>query len=119
MKKLLLVLIATLCIAFLYAQDRKMSEIKPAELPKETAKWVTSNIPGGSIVRAGKIEEKGTVSYVAIVENKGQKRSYIFDKEGKFVGKGDNMLKNASQATPKPSVATDPKTQTKNPASGK
>lgn len=119
MKKIIFVLIATLSIACLFAQDRKMSEIKPADLPKETAKWVTANIPGGSIVRAGKIEEKGTVNYVAVVENKGQKRSYIFDKEGKFVGKGDNLLKSAGQQAPKPAVATDPKTQTKNPASGK
>lgn len=119
MKKIILVLFATFSIAFLFAQDRKMSEIKPADLPRETSKWVTTNIPGGSIVRAGKIEEKGTVNFVAVVENKGQKRSYIFDKEGKFVGKGDNLLKNAGQPAAKPAVATDPKSQTKNPATGK
>lgn len=90
-----------------YSQDRKMSEIKASDLPKGVSTWINDNLPGGKITRAGKIEEKGTVTYAAVIEAKGRKHSYLFDKDGKFIGKGDNV-----SAAPKPATTgtTGPKT---------
>ena len=99
MKKIIAIAFALLISAFVFAQDKKMSELKISDLPKGVSKWVETSMPGGKIVRAGKIEEKGTLSYMAAVEFKGSKHSYIFDKDGKFVGKGDNLVN--SQAAPK------------------
>jgi hypothetical protein len=107
MKKVMLIALLFVFAVAGYSQDRKMTEIKASDLPKGVTTWVNSNLPGGKITRAGKIEEKGTISYAAVVEAKGSKHSYIFDKDGKFVGKGDNV-----SAAPKPASTgtTGPKT---------
>lgn len=96
----MLMLIAALFSMGIFAQNGNVTEIKTTELPKETAKWVSENIPGGKIVRAGKIDDKGTISYAAVVESSGQKHSYLFDKNGKFTGKGDNLMKGKTQSAP-------------------
>jgi hypothetical protein len=80
-------MIAAIFSVATFAQEKKMTELKTDQLPKETTKWVTQNAPGGTIVRAGKIEENNVVTYVAVVETKGQKHGYQFDKDGKFLGK--------------------------------
>ena len=84
-------MIAAMFSMVVFAQNQKTTELKPSQLPKETTKWITENIPGGTITRAGKIEENGVLSYAAVVENKGQKHAYLFDKDGKFTGKGDHL----------------------------
>jgi len=110
MKKLILFLLAAMFSMAMYAQDKKMSELKPEQLPKETTKWVTDNVPGGTIVRAGKVEENGVLTYVAVVESKGQKHSYLFDKDGKFNGKaGKPATTKASGPTSAPAPAPAPK----------
>lgn len=98
MKQAILALTAFLFAWTLSAQTPKMSELKPDQLPKETSKWVSTNIQGGKVVRAGKIEEKGTLTYVAVVEAQGQKRVYLFDKSGNFSGKGDHLFQGKGQA---------------------
>ena len=86
------------------AQDKKMTEIKTSQLPKGVSEWVTKNVDGGKITRAGKVEENGVLSYVAMVDMKGQNRAFLFDKDGKFTGKGDHLFK--SQPATKPPVKT-------------
>jgi hypothetical protein len=109
MKKIMLMMIAAMFSLVIFAQDKKMTEVKVDQLPKEATKWITQNLAGGTITRAGKIEEKGVTSYVAVVEVKGQKHAYLFDKDGKFTGKGDNMKgqvppPSKAPATPKPAA---------------
>ncbi len=117
---LIILLLSFMFTAGLYAQDKKMSEIKVSQLPKGVSEWVSKNIPGGSITRAGKIEENGGLSYVAMVDIKGQNRAFVFDKEGKFIGKGDNVLKSSPPAKPavkaQESKPTDKSSATDNPA---
>lgn len=88
MKKIALITLAVLLTGFVFGQNRKVSEIKPGELPKGVNTWVGSNVPGGTITRAGKIEENGTVTYAVVIESNGRKHSYKFDKDGNFAGKG-------------------------------
>jgi hypothetical protein len=97
MKRIFMIVISALIVTAVMAQDKKMSELKTSQLPKETTKWVTTNIPGGKIARAGKIEEKGVLTYVAVVESSGQKHAYLFDKDGKFSGKGDHLFSGKGQ----------------------
>ncbi len=80
-------MIAAVFSMVVFAQDKKMTEMKPDQLPKEITKWVSQNAQGGTIVRAGKVEENKVLTYVAVVETKGQKHGYQFDKDGKFLGK--------------------------------
>jgi hypothetical protein len=100
MKKIMLLMIAAMFSMVVVAQDQKTTELKISQLPKETTKWIANNIPGGNITRAGKIEDKGVISYAAVVETKGQKHAYLFDKDGKFTGKGDHMFKTTPATTP-------------------
>ncbi len=118
MKKTMLLLIAAIFSIAVFAQDRKQTEIKISQLPKETTKWVSENIAGGKIVRAGQMDEKGTRSYAAVVESNGQKYVYLFDKNGKFTGKGDpgkfkgqpaKTTKAVAPATPPSGTSTDTK----------
>jgi hypothetical protein len=111
MKKLMLIMIAAMFSVAVSAQDKKTTEIKPGELPKAVSEYVAKNLGGGTIVRAGKIDEKGVISYAAVVETGGQKRAFIFDKDGKFVGKADNIAKPAAP-TAKPPVKSDTKPAT-------
>jgi hypothetical protein len=112
MKKVMFLFIASFLFATVFAQEKKTTEIKINQLPKGVSDWVTQNVAGGKITRAGKIEEKGVISYVAMVDMKGQNRAFLFDKDGKFTGKGDDLLKKT-----KPPVKTqDAKPPTKAPA---
>ncbi len=97
MKKIALIALAIFLTGFVFGQNRKVSEIKPGELPKGVNTWIDSNVPGGTIARAGKIEENGTVTYAVVIESKGRKHSYKFDKDGNFAGKGAG----AAGATPR------------------
>ena len=107
MKKTTFLFIALILSAVIYAQNVKTAEIKPSQLPKGATDYIAKNIPGGSITRAGKIEEKGEVIYGAVVEVKGTKHYYLFDKNGAFKGKGDQMF-NSLLAAPAKSPPANP-----------
>ena len=106
MKKTMLLLIAVIFSLVAFAQEKKITELKISQLPKETTKFIKTNISGGKITRAGKVEENGITSYVAVVETQGQKHVYLFDKNGKFSGKGDHLAKGKGQPA---DAKTDPK----------
>jgi YD repeat-containing protein len=108
MKKLMFFLAAVVFSTMLHAQDKKVTEIKTTDLPKEVTTFITKNMPGAKITRAGKVDEKGVISYLAVLERQGTKHAYQFDKEGKLIGKADNMnLQSAGKAAPAGTV-TDP-----------
>ena len=82
--------------------------MKIKDLPKEVSTFITKNFAGGTITRAGKIEEKGDVSYLAVIERAGTKHAYQFDKEGKLIGKADNILSTAKPGEVKTTPAAKP-----------
>jgi hypothetical protein len=113
MKKTAMLLLLTIYSLMVFAQERKLTEIKPDQLPKGVKTWVDQNAPGGKIVRAAKMVELNVLTYIAVVESKEQKRSYQFDKDGKFIGKADKLFNNEDLKTkgPKaspPGANTDP-----------
>ena len=89
MKKIILSLFAFLMFFFLVAQ--KMTEVKSSELPKSIAKYFHDNMPGAKILKAVRIEDKGTIKYNVAVDLKNKKYVYVFDKNGKFLKKGDDV----------------------------
>jgi hypothetical protein len=99
MKKMMLAAVAAIFAVFVFAQDKKMSELKISDLPKGVSEYCEKNF-GGKPVRAGKIEEKSTVTYVALVDMKGTKHAFLFDKDGKFTGKGDHLFNAKTQPVP-------------------
>lgn len=76
---------------------KKINEVKIPDLPNGISDYVKKNIPGGTIVRAGTIEEKGILTYVVMVKDNNGKHAYLFDKSGNFTGKGDHLLPNRGQ----------------------
>lgn len=116
MKKIILLFVAAIMVLAVTAQERKVVELKKEQLPKTTQKYIADNFPGGTVARAGKVDDKGVVSYVVVIDTKGRKHSYVFDKDGNFQGKGDKMVPppppaGAKQATG--ATQTDPKQSTK------
>ena len=99
MKKVLTFLAAILCSTMMIAQNPKITEIKTNQLPKAVGDYVSKNLGNGTVTRAAKVEENGTLSYLAMVDMKGQKHAFLFDKDGKFTGKADHLLKQAKSST--------------------
>jgi len=110
MKKVMFFLIAVSFSMMVFSQNKKVTDIKNSQLPKETQIYISKNLSGAIITRAAKIEEGSVFSYLAVVEIKGQKYACLFDKNGKFMGKDDKYLPTPSVL--KPTV----KTQESNPA---
>lgn len=109
MKKTLLIIISLLFTSTLFAQ--KMTEIKTSDLPKATTDYIATNMPGSTLFKAAKVEENGTFTYNVAVDIKGRKHILVFDKDGKFLKKGDNMVQEQ-----KSNPNTDPKNAPKPPA---
>jgi hypothetical protein len=105
MKKIILIFAGILFSTVIFAQ--KSTEIPAAKLPKATTDYLKDNLPGTKIDKAFKVEDKGVVTYNVTVDVKGNKHMFIFDKDGKFLKKGDNLIQ--SGGTPK--TATPPAKQ--------
>jgi hypothetical protein len=109
MKKILITLTAVLFSTILFAQ--KTAEIPVSKLPKAATNYITDNLPGTKIVKAAKIDDKGVITYSATVDVKGKNHVFIFDKDGKFLKKGDDLVgapaKDKSSAKPAEKPLTD------------
>ncbi|MCK9423192.1 MAG: hypothetical protein M0Q38_11405 [Bacteroidales bacterium] len=99
MKKSLLFFVAVLFAIVCFSQNQKLVDIKTSQLPKGAIDFVKQNLPGAQIVRAAKMDDKSGTTYVAVTEIKGKKFAYQFDKEGKFLGKADHLVKAQTQGT--------------------
>ena len=76
---------------FLNLFSQKMTEVKSSELPKTITKYIDDNVSGAKVLKAVKIENKGTVKYNVAIDHKNRKYVYVFDKNGKFLKKGDDV----------------------------
>jgi hypothetical protein len=99
MKKLVLVLLVSFCTTVLFAQ--KTTEVKTKDLPKATTDWVKTNMPPATIQKSIKLEDKGTVTYNVLVLSAGRKHILVFDKDGKYLQKGDDLYKAAPKGDAK------------------
>ena len=82
------------------ASAQKYTEIKVSQLPQATRDYLTQNMPGADITKAVQIDNKGTLYYGVVFENRGRKRVLIFDKDGNFYQKGDNLNVQPKPETP-------------------
>jgi hypothetical protein len=109
MKKIIISLAAIMMTTIMFAQ--KSTDIPVSKLPKAATEYLTNNLPGTTITKAAKIEDKGEITYSATVDVKGKKHLFIFDKEGKFLKKGDDLVaepaKDKSAAKPAEKPLTD------------
>jgi len=90
MKKIILTLVAALCSTLLFSQN--YSEIKASQLPKGATTYVTTNFKGMPIKKAVKIDDNGVIKYGAVLEGNGRKYTLVFDKNGKFLDKGESLF---------------------------
>jgi hypothetical protein len=104
MKKLALLMVAVLFVAFVSAQTK--TELKPADLSKPAAEYIAKNFVGYTVDKVFKCDNKGTVTTEVMVAKGPEKQTLVFDKEGKFLKK--EAAKVESKTTVKPPVKTTP-----------
>jgi hypothetical protein len=95
MKKLLLMLVAVVFASVTFAQTK--TEVKPKDLPKSVTDYITQSMPAYKADKAFKVDSKGVITYNVLVVKGTEKHVLVFDKDGKFVKKGDNEAKQAKQ----------------------
>lgn len=98
MKKQCIILLTFLFATAVFAQTR--TEIKIEQLPKKVTEYITKNMPGAKTDRAMKEDNKGVISYYTLITFAGQHHILVFDKDGNFVKKGDNIFKESQKSNP-------------------
>jgi len=53
-------------------------------------------MPGASIFKAVKLDDKGTLTYNVAIDVHGRKHILVFNKTGKFLKKGDDLVNSAN-----------------------
>jgi hypothetical protein len=86
------------CFAII-GSAQNYTDIKYSELPKTTQDYVKVNLAGLDITRTVKIEDNGKTNYGVVFESRGAKHVLIFDKDGNYLQKGDDLF--SQQAKPK------------------
>lgn len=104
MKKTLLFIAALFISVTLFSQTRT-TDIPASKLPAGVTQYLQDNLPGSTITKAAKVEEKGDITYNVTIDLKGKKHQFVFDKAGKFLKKGDALV---DSRTPKPVPAAKP-----------
>jgi len=97
MKRIFIFLFASLFITGVIAQN--YTEIKTSQIPKKITEYFTKNLRTYTLGRAAKSIDKGVIKYEVVAETHGHKAIYVFDKDGKFLGRERN-LKGKEQAKP-------------------
>ncbi len=97
MRKVLLILITFIVSTWVFAQ--KMTEVKTTDLPKPIEKYINDSMLGASIFKAVKVDDKGTLTYNVAIDVHGRKHILVFNKAGKFLKKGDELVKSANKAS--------------------
>jgi hypothetical protein len=111
MKKVTLTLFIALFSMMVFAQTK--TEMKPSELPKSITDYIAQNVKAFTIFKAFKVDSKGVITYDVVVTKGSDKRILVFDKDGKFMKKGDQETKETLKSAPdtKPKT-TQPATKT-------
>ena len=91
MKKITLLLMLFSISCFVFPQQYE--EISIAKLPKGVKDYVTQNFKNVKIIRAAQSVQNNEKIYGAVIEADGRKYSMIFDKNGTFIQKADDLLK--------------------------
>jgi hypothetical protein len=99
MKKLIIVVIAVFLATVTFGQKQNYTEIKPSALPKNATTWIKKNMSQSTIQKAAVSTDKGTTTYLVILEYNGNKKMIRFNKNGEYLGKGTSNRDNP-QAKP-------------------
>ena len=114
MKKL--ILLSVMCCAILFAnaqtntkttttndkttaidQNKSKTPVQTKDLLKAITDNITKDYPGYKIMESYKITEKDVITYEVIVEKGTTKVKLIYDKDGKFLHKGNAIPIKATQ----------------------
>jgi hypothetical protein len=116
MKRMIIFVLCLLIAAVAGAQT--ITDISMSQLPKATRDYIAENMPNANITRTVKIDDKGITKYGVVFESNGRKRALIFDKDGKFLTKAENLEQATGpvhQANPQ-GTGTTSTTPSKNPS---
>jgi hypothetical protein len=96
MRRLFLGIILSCFTVALWAQN--YTDIKKSDLPKTTQDYIKVNLAGLDVTRTVKIEDNGKTNYGVVFESRGAKHVLIFDKEGNYLQKGDDLFSGQGKA---------------------
>jgi hypothetical protein len=96
-KRIFIFLFASLFITGVIAQN--YTEIKTSQIPKKITEYLKKTLGTYTLGRAAKSNEKGVIKYEVVAASRGHKAIYVFDKDGKFLGRERNH-KGKEQARP-------------------
>ena len=85
MKKVIVMMIATLFVTFAFSQTK--TEIKPTDLSKGVTAYIKKNFTDYGIDKAFKIDNKGVMSTEVMVSKGSEKLALTFDKDFKLTKK--------------------------------
>jgi|WetSurMetagenome_2_1015567.scaffolds.fasta_scaffold61355_2 hypothetical protein len=81
---------------------QKITEVRTKDLPKPIGKYIKDVMPGASIFKAVRLDDKGTLTYDVAINLHGSKHIYVFDRTGKFIKKGDELINSSKKAVKNP-----------------
>jgi hypothetical protein len=96
MKKIMILLIIILVFNGAFAQ--KITEVRKEDLPKTILKYISNNYKGATVFKAVKLDDKGSLIYNVAIDIHGRKQILVFDKDGRFLKKGDDFPKSNKKA---------------------
>jgi hypothetical protein len=121
MKRTTFILIAIIITLLLFSQTR--TEVIIKNLPASIPEYVKNKLHEFNISKAFKVDSKGVITYEILAVKGGEKQVLVFDRNGKFIRKGDKeainaMEKKSGQPNPAmqpvhPGKKTDPKSGSK------
>lgn len=100
MKKLTILIVAVLFYAFAFAQTRV--EMKQADIPKIAAEYIAKNFTGYKVDKVFRCDNKGKITCEVTIAKGSDKKTLVFDKDGKF------LKKEVEKAEVKPPVKQGP-----------
>jgi hypothetical protein len=92
MKKVFLMLLIGLFVSFVYGQTK--TEVKSTDLKKEISDNVAKDFTSYKIEKSFKSDAGGVITYEVMISNAKEKKTLVYDKDGKFVKKIEPLKKN-------------------------
>ena len=100
MKNIMTMLVILVFFSGAFAQ--KITEVRKKDLPPPIVTYISKNMPGATVFKSVKLDDKGKQTYNVAVDDHAHKHVYVFDKNGKFLKKGDGLVNSAKKTVKNP-----------------
>jgi hypothetical protein len=119
MKRAIFIFVAIIIAILVYSLTR--TEVIIRNLPAPITEYVKTKMQAFAISKAFKVDSKGVITFEILVVKGSEKQVLIFDRNGKFLKKGDKEAMDAMEkkyGPPNPSKQTPQQGKKSDPKSG-